>query len=239
MSTMYFNNPIPRSGLPKFHESSRLRSPRDADAVPRLWQRSRTVTEQLFRTTQAVEQVQRQLNRLRRRQGAQEAQGEDYYPFKIYQSPANPAWTAEEMSDKGWRTFRVRAGAVGLTDVIGTDGGIGGVPQPNPPTERNTDPNYDPDNAMIPDYDSGIDFEVTSGEKWYVWIDNTDTDNPEINAAATPPEGGWWTPDYILIGTIDCETYADDKIAVIRQYRRQDIPLAQGCWNNVTQDMPV
>jgi hypothetical protein len=73
---MPFNNPIPRTGLPQFHESSGLRVPRDSDAIPRLWAKNQPATQQLFRTTQAVEQLQRQLNRLRKRgSGGSETSG--------------------------------------------------------------------------------------------------------------------------------------------------------------------
>jgi hypothetical protein len=94
---MNFNNPIPRTGLPSFQEGSRLRSPRDGDAVPRVWQKTSTASQQLYRTAQAVEQLQRQLNRLRKRKGG-DSEGEAM-PFEIYQSAT-------------WLKFKVKTGWV-------------------------------------------------------------------------------------------------------------------------------
>lgn len=67
---MNFNNPIPRSGLPRFHESSRLRSPRDSDATQRLWQKHRDAGKQAQANSLAIENLQRQIARLRRRGGS-------------------------------------------------------------------------------------------------------------------------------------------------------------------------
>ena len=61
----WFNNPIPRGGLPDFHESSNMRSPRDADQTAVQWKRSSVMSAQLLRASNAIEQLQRQLNRLR------------------------------------------------------------------------------------------------------------------------------------------------------------------------------
>jgi hypothetical protein len=78
---MQFNNPIPRSGLPRFNESSAQRSPRDSDATQRLWSKENTTSKQLQRTTEAVEHVQRQIARLRRRNTPPTEPGA--YPFRI------------------------------------------------------------------------------------------------------------------------------------------------------------
>lgn len=80
---MKFNSPIPRSGLPRFHESSPQRIPRDADATQRLWQKNRTQGQQLLANALAIEQLQRAVNRLRLRRGG-ESEGEDL-PFQLYQ----------------------------------------------------------------------------------------------------------------------------------------------------------
>lgn len=68
---LHFNNPIPRSGLPRHHETSPLKSVNDSEVVPKLWQKTKTSTQQLYSVCQAVEQIQRQLNRLRRRSGGE------------------------------------------------------------------------------------------------------------------------------------------------------------------------
>jgi hypothetical protein len=62
-------NPLPRIGLPRLHEGSGLRSGRDSDVTAKLWQKVLPVDQQLYRACQAIEELQRQLNRLRRRSG--------------------------------------------------------------------------------------------------------------------------------------------------------------------------
>ncbi len=68
-----FTNPIPRGRPTRFHESSQLRSQRDSDVVPRIWQKAASVGQNNERLAQAVEQLQREFNRLRRRKGSEEA----------------------------------------------------------------------------------------------------------------------------------------------------------------------
>ena len=64
-----FVNPISRGTQPRFHESSQLRSPRDSDSLHKGWKKNAQSTEQVYRLSQAVEQIQRELNRLRLRGG--------------------------------------------------------------------------------------------------------------------------------------------------------------------------
>ena len=257
---MNFNNPIPRSGLPYFHESSAQRSIRDGDAVPRVWQKNKSSTTQLYKTAQAVEQLQRQFNRLRRRSSTSEEQAVGMYPFQMYQSPApsdtqlltlGPGATeltrAEWNADYAWRSFRVRAGKVGVVDVLGTDGE--GV------DSDGTSPDIDPDNVGIPAFDSDvnfIDFVVESGTVWSVWIDCTDgapdydldLTEPTIGADETAPTGGIgvgespWGYLYVWLGTIDCEDDTN-KVAVVRQIRRADIPTTKGCVDDVVVEIPL
>jgi hypothetical protein len=81
---MVFNTPLPRTGQPRFHEASRLRSIRDADTVLRGWMRSEQATQQAYGDSRALANIQRQLNRLRLRAAAtQEGVG---HPFKIRRS---------------------------------------------------------------------------------------------------------------------------------------------------------
>jgi hypothetical protein len=65
-----FTNPIGRVSRQLYHESSRLRSPRDSDVVQRAWRKNSTLELQVAKACQAIEQIQRELNRLRRRIGA-------------------------------------------------------------------------------------------------------------------------------------------------------------------------
>jgi hypothetical protein len=93
---MNFNNPIPRSGLPRFHESSRLRSPRDSDATQRLWQKHRDAGKQAQANSLAIENLQRQVARIRTKKSQSETVG---HPFKIRRSA-------------DWLTYRVGDGII-------------------------------------------------------------------------------------------------------------------------------
>ena len=64
-----FVNPISRGSQPRFHESSQLRSPRDTDSLHKGWKKNAQSTSQVYNLSQAVEQIQRELNRLRMRKG--------------------------------------------------------------------------------------------------------------------------------------------------------------------------
>lgn len=100
---MSFILPTRRLTPPRFNESSTLRSPRDYDASPRLWQKNATINQQTEGLAQAVIQMKAELNRIRRRHIA--VPWVQFHPFKIYNWP-NGADT--------WRSFAVRGGYVGL-----------------------------------------------------------------------------------------------------------------------------
>lgn len=72
-----FPNPMIRGVRKRPHEASRLRSPRDIDAVPRVWQQSSTLEQNVFRMSQAIEQLQRQIFRLRLRKTGEESVPEE------------------------------------------------------------------------------------------------------------------------------------------------------------------
>lgn len=250
------NTPISIRTQSRFHEGSGLRSLRDSDSLLRAWKKGGATGQALAELSNAVGHIEWRLNNLRRRSSDSGIYaGSNFYPFKIYPSP-NPQPTWGGWSDQGneigsyaaadtWTFFRVRAGAIGTVSVVGTDGD-GVAAHPSYDTE--VSPNVDPDNTGVPDFSGeddptvdnfgDIDFAVTSGEQWYVWIDNSDPGAPEINAANSAPTEHWPGSDYILIGTIDC-TDDTNKVSVIRQYRRQDIPLAYGCVDGTTTDVPL
>lgn len=64
---MNFNSPIPRAKQPTFHEGSALRSVRDGDSTAKQWQKNKSVSKAVNGIAQAVEQTQKQVNKLRRR----------------------------------------------------------------------------------------------------------------------------------------------------------------------------
>ena len=65
-----FTNPHVRKLMPTYSEASGQRSLRDSDATPRIWQKSLTMDQQIVRLCIEVEQLQRELGRLRIRKGA-------------------------------------------------------------------------------------------------------------------------------------------------------------------------
>lgn len=86
------NSPVPIIGSLRVwsHESSPLRSPRDSDATPRQWQRTKRVEAQHAGVHAALHQLQRDVNRLRMRPQASDASGA--FPFEIYQSGTWLQW---------------------------------------------------------------------------------------------------------------------------------------------------
>jgi hypothetical protein len=208
---MQFNNPIPRSGLPRFNEASAMRSPRDGDATARMWQKNRTATENIARVANAVEQMQKNFMRLRRRKPQEVAAVP--YPFKVFLSPPDNGGAPEE--DGYWRTFRVRAGAYGTTAVAGTDG-------------ADTDPD---DGELNPndEFSNLIDIVVPDATAaYYIWVDASTPSAPVIDHGSTIPGGGtdadWWGGTFFLIAKIDTSTKSSSKVAVVRQFIRYDIP---------------
>jgi len=200
---------------------------------------------------QNIAQLQRQIDRLRLKGGAEEVPVARKHPFVIYKSPPasdpsslppgfdppenTPEAIAAWRSSHEWRIFRVRAGKVGVTDVLGTDGeGEAKHPAYAVPVS----PDVDPDKCGVPAFDSDIEFLVTSGEVWSVWIDCTDMDEPEVNSSATAPAAGWGA-NYVWLGTVDCQAGLEKKIAIVRQVRRQDIPVATACVNGIERLIPI
>jgi hypothetical protein len=64
---MHFNNPIPRSGMPRFSESSSMRPLRDSGATGQLWKKTAKTTAQATVDTRALHLLQRKVEGLRRR----------------------------------------------------------------------------------------------------------------------------------------------------------------------------
>jgi hypothetical protein len=133
-----------------------------------------------------------------------------------------------------WRSVRVRAGCVGVVDVLDTDGdGL---------DSEGRSPNYDPDTFGIPPYAPGIDFLVGKAYLTGVWIDATDSANPTIahgyigddwnpDQTRTPGGPAVWSEIYILVAVIDATDPEDTFTAVVRQFQRTDCePMDSPVW---------
>jgi hypothetical protein len=145
--------------------------------------------------------------------GASAIAASAFFPFKIMLSPTHDV--AED-----WRTFRVRAGAVGTVAVAKTDG-----------ADTNPDSGAYPSPPLA--YGAPQDTIVPSGlPAYYFWVDCTTVTTPFINSGSDRPGDGtdaaWWTGQYILIAKLDTSTLAASSQSIIRQYRRADIPLVCG-----------
>ena len=119
-----FVNPISRGKPPFFHESSMLRSGRDSDSVQKAWKKNAAASNQTFRLSQSVEQVQRELNRLRLRGRGSIARSVSN-PFKI-----TPGLAVDPADN--WLTFRVSMGWVIATGAPIIPTGIEDDPGPPP-----------------------------------------------------------------------------------------------------------
>jgi hypothetical protein len=64
---MHFNNPIPRTGLPHFAEQSSQQSLRESGSTGHLWKKAAKTTAQESANTRALQQIQRKVEKLRRR----------------------------------------------------------------------------------------------------------------------------------------------------------------------------
>lgn len=205
--------PIPRSGLPRFYEASSQQSLRERNSAPKQWHKGRQTADQTESLVNNVAELQRQLVRLQRRSAVGEIETEQYFPFKIYQSPADPA------ASPAWLNFRVRSGLIALAIPAGTDN------VDFPDLIESKQPDSTPN---IPDYDNpAIDFTVASNTTHYVWINTTTT--PTVENSATPPVAGWSTASgwddgsHILLGWIDAVTGNASKKAYVRQIVRTDL----------------
>jgi hypothetical protein len=152
--------PIPGGSQQHYSEASSLRSFRDSDATQRQWRKSDAVSRQHVGLARSVEQLQRDLNRLRRGFSADES---FVFPFRIV-----PGTT--------WTDVQVELGYVKNTDGLFELGGDGadialtpGIDScwvyvdlsTNPPTIQ----------ASATEPDANVD-KVPLG-----WIDTSDEDN--------------------------------------------------------------
>lgn len=239
---MQFNNPLPRTGMPSFHESSPLRSPRDSDATARLHYKNKIVARQTGQLVETVGKLARDLNKIKRKSAQEDISATTYFPFKILPSPAiteeadaeavatQDGGTVDDGIDRTWRLFRVRAGAVGTADVANSDYAFSNPDDPS----VNPSEDFEFFQDMGLDTATGIDFLVPDATvAFYVWIDCNDIENPFINAGTTRPGDGtdasFWAGVYILIAIIDTNTNSSSQEAIVRQYRRADVPIASGC----------
>ena len=63
----HFNNPLPRSGMPSFSESSTLRTIRDSASTGMVWKKAKVTTRQENANTKAIHNLQRRVELMKRR----------------------------------------------------------------------------------------------------------------------------------------------------------------------------
>lgn len=101
-----FTNPLARTAPVKLREGSELRSPRDSDSVPRVWQKGMSIAQQIARVCQEVEQLQRELNRLRMRKGGPGAAAPAAQAGMVFRG----LWSATEVYQSQHVVFRTPTG---------------------------------------------------------------------------------------------------------------------------------
>lgn len=142
---MSMNNPIPRSGMVRFHEASPQRSPRDSDAIARSWIKTKKTATQVAQLQENVSSVQRQLDKLRRRKAMPAAGGDRWQTPKeldpdvavpqgtwVYISPNNPLATTgllDPPPSGGTITMAIPGIWEAIQDVPATDGFSYNVPK--------------------------------------------------------------------------------------------------------------
>lgn len=68
---MDFTNPVPSSGIPKFHEASSQRSPRDSEALTAHWRKQQKAAARVDALTRNMALMNRNIARIRRSVGGQ------------------------------------------------------------------------------------------------------------------------------------------------------------------------
>jgi hypothetical protein len=97
------SNLIPRPVMPRFRESSALRSGRDSDDTSKVWQRCEQMAKEIAYLTNAVIRTQQELNRLRMRKG-----GATEVPVAS-ESPAKVRlYTIVDVDYFGWNWIKCR-----------------------------------------------------------------------------------------------------------------------------------
>ena len=225
---MSFTNPIARAALQaKFYESSTQRSPRDSESIARSHIKHRATGGQIANMLQNIEQLQRQLNRLRKRTSGGFTGLTERFPFQIYLSPPNPAWGQVEKDAKSWRTFRVRNGFIELHEVAHTDRVENPYSDEVPPYFGVVD---------NPANDNSCDFVVAEdAAPAYVWVD-VRTGKYTVFISENPPgltgqyeswtfDSGWDDSNFVLIGWIDTKTDKTTKHARVMQLVEDNLPV--------------
>lgn len=110
---MQLGSIIPQRLKVRHHESSSMRSERDEDATGKLWKRSDDVARQFYALNNSVSQINRTVEKLRRRVIAPPTTSKNtgIQPFQIY-------------APQGYFALQIRGGLLGLRSSYFLGGGI-------------------------------------------------------------------------------------------------------------------
>lgn len=229
----------PLTNLPKPHEMSSLRSPRDADSIYKLWQKLYQVVERDNKISQLMNQMSREFKRLE----GQDVVDFEFFPFKIYTVPTifRPQTDqAQYTSSINWRTVRVRGGLV-LTTLVTTGSYVNGTDG----MQNYAYYNYLPANS-VGSYD--IQVPANTPQYWF-WIETSGSysvgspspyylrysSTPQTPDSSGNPNGWSGFPSTtnnlgspnLVIGYVDTYTSSSQNHAYVRQILDTDV-LAAG-----------
>lgn len=112
---MSFTSHIPRSGIFKPSEGSRLSSQRNRNSPSQSWKQQRDLTNRVNKSVGTVSQARQQLRRIQKQQPGLSGM----HPFKIYQFPRH---LRLHQNDDDWRRVKVRYGFVNYESPQHTSG---------------------------------------------------------------------------------------------------------------------
>lgn len=215
----------PIKQLPRPHEVSHLRSPRDSDAIYSAWKRENEIVKGYNQVIGILNQMTREIKRLEGRR----TQDFDFFPFKIYNLPDE--FQVNSFSSDNWRKVNIRGGYVftqtfdtGSTFVNGTD-------RMEPVAYQNI--------LSPPPYNAGQYTVPTGSAQYWFWVEKSGSfvsgspyflryaSNPLTPDSASNPNG--WTNwpsasanNYVL-GYADTSTQAPNNTMIFRQIQVGDI----------------
>lgn len=209
-------------------EASSQKSQREPDSMYRMWQFVNTLTDNVNKSNQTVNQLNKDIQKLDDRNKL----GFELFPFKIYVLP--DIIRGSNLDNTSWSTVRVRGGFV-FTSIVGSASYVNGTDMFQQYAYQNTYP-----------LSSSYDIALGSGAFNWFWVEKNQTiagpapehsyylrygSNPQSASLGNPTP--WATfptanANYIPIGWVDTQSSASINQALIRQFVTNDIVLQGG-----------